>query len=74
MHDCQGMAEVTLKVRFRVKAQFNSNYRSGIEVLEQEAEDELFAILPSGLEPKVLDVSITDYEHKDSEREVENED
>ena len=74
MHDCQGMAEVTVRVKLRVKAQFNSNYRSGIEVLEDEACDEVMALLPVDLKADVLDVTIFNYEHKTAEREVEDED
>ena len=74
MHDCQGMADVTVKVKLRVKVQVNFNYRSGIEVLEDEACDEIMALLPVDLKADVLDVNITNYEHKTAEREVEDED
>ena len=72
MHDCKGWAEVTLKVRLKVSAQFNSNYRSGLEVLEQEAEDEVISLIPVEFEAEILDVTIRDYKLLDAEREVEN--
>jgi len=75
MHDCKGDAEVTLRIKIKnLKAQFNSNYRSGIEVLEDEACDTIIGLLPQEFGVEVLDVAITNYEHKTAEREVENED
>ena len=72
MHDCKGWAEVTLKVRLKVSAQFNSNYRSGLEVLEDEAEGELLSLLPTDLDVEVVDIEIKNYQLLDAEREVEN--
>jgi hypothetical protein len=72
MHDCQGDAEITVKIKFKTKGQFNSNYRGGIEVLEDFACDELVSLLPGDFGVEILDVSITNYELKDQEREVEH--
>ena len=75
MHDCKGDAEITLKVRIKgLMSQFNSNYKSGIEVLEDEACDVLINLLPHDFKVEVIDVEITNYEHTTAEREVENED
>jgi hypothetical protein len=75
MHDCKGDAEVTMRIRIiGLKAQFNSNYKGGIEVLEDEVCDTIIGLLPQEFGVEVLDVAITNYEHKCSEREVENED
>jgi hypothetical protein len=73
VHDCAGDAEITVRLKLKVKAQFNTNYRSGIEVLEDEAVEEMIALLPRSFGVEVLDVSITNYEHKTAEREVEDE-
>ena len=73
MHDCKGDAEVTLKVRIKgLMSQFNSNYKSGIEVLEDEAENEVVHLLPADWKVEVLDVDIKNYELTDAEREVEH--
>jgi hypothetical protein len=75
VHDCQGDAEITLKIKIkRLKGQFNSNYRSGIEVLEDEACDAVINLLPQDFEVEVLDVAVSNYEHQTAEREVDNED
>lgn len=74
MHDCKGDAEVTMRVRLKVSAQFNSNYRSGIEVLEDEACDTVISLLPQEFGVEILDVTVTNYELTDAEREVEDED
>ena len=75
MHDCQGMADVTVRIRIpKVTAQFNSNYKSGIEVLEDEAVEEIIQMLPQEYKIEVEDVVISDYQLLDAERGVENED
>lgn len=73
MHDCNGDAEVTIRVKIKgLKAQFNSNYKSGIEVLEDEACDTVISLLPQEFQVEVLDVAVTNYELTDAEREVEH--
>jgi uncharacterized protein YeeX (DUF496 family) len=73
MHDCQGTADVVVRIRIPVvRAQFNSNYKSGIEVLEDEAVEEIVQLLPQDYKVEVEDVVISDYELKDAEREYEN--
>jgi hypothetical protein len=74
MHDCKGYATVKLVVRFPVSGQFNINYKSGVEVLEDEACDELIGFLPQEYNVEVEDVTITNYEHSTAEREVDRED
>lgn len=58
----------------KVTSQFNSNYRSGIEVLEDEAVEEFLTFLPKEWGVDIRDVEILDYQLKDKEREAENED
>lgn len=73
MHDCKGDAEITLKIRIKgLRSQFNSNYKSGIEVLEDEACDTVINLLPQEFQVEVLDVDIKNYELTDQEREVEH--
>jgi hypothetical protein len=73
MHECKGIATITLKiVRVPISGQFNSNYKGGIEVLEEEAQEMVASLLPSDFELEFLDVTISDYEHKTLEREVED--
>lgn len=73
MHDCKGDAEIMLKIRINgLRSQFNSNYKSGIEVLEDEACDTVINLLPQEFQVEVLDVDIKNYELTDQEREVEH--
>jgi len=75
MHDCKGDVEILVRVRLKgVTAQFNSNYRSGKEVLEDEAVDIFLNDFPENWEVDVRDVFVTGYEQTPQEREVERED
>lgn len=73
MHECKGDAEITLKIMIKgLTSQFNSNYKSGIEVLEDEVCDTVINLLPQEFHVEVLDVDVTNYELTDQEREVEH--
>ena len=75
MHECRGKAEVVIRIKgLRVGAQFNSNYKSGVEVLEDEACSEVLSLLPNDVRVEIEDVIVTDYQLLDAEREVEHED
>lgn len=73
MHECEGMATITVEIRIpKVRSQFNSNYRSGIEVVEDAAVEELLTVIPKEWGVEVKDVVISDYQHSSQEREVEH--
>lgn len=72
MHECKGLATITLKlVRVPICGQFNSNYKGGIEILEEEAQEMVMSLLPSDFNVEIVDVEIDNYEHKTLEREVD---
>jgi hypothetical protein len=74
MHDCRGGATILVSIFIpKVTGQFNSNYKSGIEVLEDCAVDELLTLLPQEFGVDVRDVTIEDYQLMDAEKEVDNE-
>lgn len=72
MHECKGMAKIKLTIKFPISGQFNSNYKSGIEVLEDAAVEGLLTFLPQDFKVEIEDVEISGYEHTTQEREVEN--
>lgn len=73
MHECKGSARLVVVIKVpKVESQFNSNYKSGIEVLEDAVAQEFVGMLPAEWLVEFEDIEITNYEHKQAEREVEN--
>jgi hypothetical protein len=62
MHEFKGKAVIKLTVEVPVQGQFNSNYRSGEEELEEQAMQDLMMYLPNEYKVDVLSVDTKSYE------------
>jgi hypothetical protein len=62
MHECRGKATIKLEVVLPIRGQFNGNYRSGEEELEDQSVEALLSYLPTDLAVEIIDVQISDYE------------
>jgi hypothetical protein len=68
MHEFKGKAVVKLTVEVPVLGQFNENYRSGEEELEEQAIKDLLLYIPADFKVSVLDVETKEYELLDKIR------
>ena len=62
MTRCKGEVEVTVRFMIKVTGEFNGNYKSGREVLEQIAHDEAVDLMPRKCGELEIEVDCGDYE------------